>query len=182
MREQQILGAAKRLFFERGYDAVSVDQIGTAAGTVGPRIYAHFEGKGEILATLFDAALDRLLTLSGDPDEAGSPQERLRHLAAAHARFALADRELLSIYAREERALPPAHRRRLRRRQRQYVERWVDVLAELNPDWPEADVRAVAYALIGLVISTAQWPDDVFGHADLEPLIVGLVLRAAAPT
>ncbi|MCW3040419.1 MAG: TetR/AcrR family transcriptional regulator, partial [Solirubrobacterales bacterium] len=52
-RGSKILAAALRLFHERGFHAVSVDEIGEAAGATGAAIYRHFTGKEEILATLF---------------------------------------------------------------------------------------------------------------------------------
>lgn len=60
-RDERILEAAEMLFFERGFDGVGVDEIGQAAGVSGSAIYRHFQGKNEILATLFDRAIDALL-------------------------------------------------------------------------------------------------------------------------
>lgn len=173
MRDRTILDAAKGLFYERGYDNVGVDDIGAAAGVSGPAIYRHFKSKEEILATLFDEAMDRLLMLSGTPRE--DPDEDLRALARAHADFALADRELLSIYAREDRSLNATHRRLLHRRQRQFVERWCDVLRRCSPGRSEQELTSAAYALIGLLVSAAQWPRDAFQTEDLAALLVDLV-------
>lgn len=179
MRDRQILDAAKRLFYERGFDAVGVDEIGAAAGASGPAIYRHFRGKDEILATLFDAAMDRLLMLTGTPLE--DPLEDLRNLARGHAEFALSDRALLSIYAREERSLTAEHRRRLHRRQRQYVERWAAALQSCSPSRPPEQVAAMAYALIGMLLSAAHWPREVATAGGLVELMVELVERAVEP-
>lgn len=179
MRDRQILDAAKRLFYERGFNAVGVDEIGEAAGVTGPAIYRHFRGKDEILATLFDAAMDQLLMLTGAPLD--DPLEDLRQLARGHAEFALNDRALLSIYAREERALTAEHRRRLHRRQRQYVERWTTALERGAPSRPHDQLEAMAYALIGMLLSVAQWPKDVVGSSGLVELMVDLVGRAVGP-
>jgi AcrR family transcriptional regulator len=52
VRAKKILEAAVELFYERGFAAVGVDDIGERAGVAGPAIYRHFRGKDEILATL----------------------------------------------------------------------------------------------------------------------------------
>lgn len=177
MRDRAILDASKRLFYERGFDGVGVDEIGAASGVSGPAIYRHFKNKDEILATLFDEAMDQLIMAAGNIKE--DPLDDLRSIARAHAEFALNDRELLSIYAREDRSLDPAHRRRLGRRQRQFVERWRTSLARVNPALSETEVTSIAYALIGMLLSAAQWPREVLEASGLTDLLVGVIESAA---
>jgi AcrR family transcriptional regulator len=177
MREQMILDAAKRLFFERGFDAIGVDELGEAAGVSGPALYRHFKSKDEILATLFDEAMDHLLMLSGPRHD--DPLEDLRSLAEAHVTFALGDPELVSIYAREDRSLSEAYRRRLHRRQRQFVERWKATLADVVQPSTDEHLTGVAHALIGMILSTAQWPADVREAPGCHARLVGLIVAAA---
>ena len=68
-RDEQILAAAEKLFFERSFDGVGVDEIGRVAGTSGSSIYRHFPSKDAILAALFDKTLDTLLVRVGEPEE-----------------------------------------------------------------------------------------------------------------
>lgn len=164
-----------RLFYERGYAGVGVDEIGERAGVTGPAIYRHFSSKDEILATLFDEAMDRLLVQTGP--ERDDPRAELEQVIGAHARFALEDRELLSVYAREERALTDPFRRRLHRRQRQYVDRWVDLLTRCFPDRDVAELTSAAHAAIGLLVSVAHWPRDALEGPDLLELLPRLVLE-----
>lgn len=44
-RRFQLLAAAERLFAERGFLAVRLEDIGAAAGVSGPAIYRHFPTK-----------------------------------------------------------------------------------------------------------------------------------------
>ena len=142
-RDRDILRVAERLFYERGYGAVPVDLIGAEAGVTGPAIYSHFRGKADILAALYDRAMDRMLELAGPARDA--PEDELDNLVRAHAVFAVENRRLLTVYLREVRALPEEAERRFRRRQRDYVDRWVDALAELHPgrDRPGADANGL---------------------------------------
>src|SRR6516165_11224966 len=68
-RDEQILAAAEKLFFERSFDGVGVDEIGKIAGTSGSAIYRHFPSKDAILAALFDKTLDTLVARIGEPEE-----------------------------------------------------------------------------------------------------------------
>ena len=51
-RRQQLLSAAERLFAERGFLAVRLEDIGAAAGVSGPAIYRHFPNKESLLVEL----------------------------------------------------------------------------------------------------------------------------------
>jgi AcrR family transcriptional regulator len=175
-RDRQILRVAERLFFERGYGAVGVDLIGAEAGVTGPAIYSHFRGKADILAALFDEAMDRMLALAGSVRD--DPREELEHLVGTNAQFALEKRELLTVYVHEDRALEGDARRRFRRRQRAYVERWVDALAQLHPDRSRQELTSVAHAVIGLLTSVTMWPREALRTEDLADLLTGLGLGA----
>jgi AcrR family transcriptional regulator len=171
-RDRQILRVAERLFFERSYGAVGVDAIGAEAGITGPAIYSHFRGKADILAALFDEAMDRMLVLAGPVRD--DPRAEVEQLIRASAEFALEKRELLTIYLREDRALNDEARRRFRRRQRAYVERWVDALEHLDPGRSRQELTSVAHAVIGLLMSVTQWPRDALRTEGLVDLLANL--------
>jgi AcrR family transcriptional regulator len=175
-RDREILRAAERLFYERGYGAVGVDLIGAEAGVTGPAIYSHFRGKADVLAALFDEAMDRMLTLAGPVRQ--DPREELQNLVRATAEFALEQRQLLTVYAREDRALEDDARRRFRRRQRDYVDRWVSALQRLHPDRSHQELISVAYAAIGLLMSVTSWPREALKTGELPRLLSGLALSA----
>jgi AcrR family transcriptional regulator len=175
-RDRQILSVAERLFFERGYGAVGVDLIGAEAGVTGPAIYSHFRGKADILAALFDEAMDRMLELAG-PVRA-DPDDELRHLIESTAEFALEKRELLTVYLREDRALEDDARRRFRRRQRALVERWVDALEPLRPAQSRQELTSTAHAVIGMLMSVTTWPRTALRTERLEEMLSELCLSA----
>jgi AcrR family transcriptional regulator len=171
-RDRQILRVAERLFFERGYGAVGVDLIGAEAGVTGPAIYSHFRGKADILAALFDEAMDRMLALAGPVHE--DPRDELDGLIASTAAFALEKRQLLTVYLREDRALEDDARRRFRRRQRALVERWVDALEQLRPGESRQELTSVAHAVIGMLMSVTTWPRTALRTERLEEMLAEL--------
>ncbi|PZT71855.1 MULTISPECIES: SACE_7040 family transcriptional regulator [unclassified Streptomyces] len=159
-RREQILREAARLFAERGFHGVGVDEIGAAVGISGPGLYRHFPGKDAMLAELLVGISERLLTggklrvsedaASGD----GSPEALLDALIEGHIDFALDDRPLITLHDRELDRLRDTDRKRVRRLQRQYVEVWVAVVRDLYPDLPEHEARATVHAVFGLLNST----------------------------
>ena len=154
-RRLQLLAAAERLFAERGFLAVRLEDIGAAAGVSGPAIYRHFPNKESLLVELLVGISTRLLAgarevRSGETDAAAA----LDGLIDFHLDFALGEPDLIRIQDRDLAHLPAAAERQVRRAQRQYVEVWVGVLRELEPALAEADARLMAHAVFGLLNST----------------------------
>jgi AcrR family transcriptional regulator len=173
-RDKQILQAALELFHARSFDGVGVDEIGARAGVTGPAIYRHFSGKDELLAALFDEAMDGLLMATG-----GAPAEplaELEHLARAHAQYALDHRELTTMFTREERSLAQPHRRRFEARKREYIKRWVACVTRCFPDRTAEELAIAVHASLGLLHSSAAWPPALTRAPEAVDVMVGLVL------
>ncbi len=155
-RREQILREAARLFAERGFHGVGVDEIGAAVGISGPGLYRHFAGKDAMLAELLVGISERLLTGGRRRVEeaAGDPRTLLASLVEGHIDFALDDRALITLHDRELDRLRDEDRKLVRQLQRQYVELWVAVVRELHPEVGEAEVRVAVHAVFGLLNST----------------------------
>jgi AcrR family transcriptional regulator len=154
-RRQRILAAAAELVAERGYHEVGMSDIGAAAGIVGSGIYRHFDGKSAVLVALFDRVIDDLTRGAAQILSRGlEPEQTLRELIAAHVRITLDDRMLMRVYHNEIASLPAEDNRRLRRKQRIYIEEWVHILDVLRPEVDDAAARALVHAGIGAVHST----------------------------
>jgi AcrR family transcriptional regulator len=155
-RREQILKEAARLFAERGFHGVGVDEIGAAVGISGPGLYRHFAGKDAMLAELLVGISERLLDGGRlRVEEAGTGAEALlSSLIDGHIDFALDDRPLITLHDRELDRLRDSDRKRVRRLQRQYVELWVTVVRELYSEVAESEARAAVHAVFGLLNST----------------------------
>jgi len=154
-RRLQLLSAAERLFAERGFLAVRLEDIGAAAGVSGPAIYRHFPNKESLLVELLVGISARLLAGARDVAARSSgAASALDGLIDFHLDFALGEPDLIRIQDRDLAHLPETAEKQVRKAQRQYVEVWVGVLRELNPERAEADARLTAHAVFGLLNST----------------------------
>jgi AcrR family transcriptional regulator len=154
-RKERILAAAATLGAGRGFDAISMADIGAEAGIVGSGVYRHFDSKTAILVAMADRVMDRLMTRAAEI-LAASADERLSlsMLVRDHIEVALTDRDALAVYHREVRTLPEDERRRLSRSQRHYIEEWVHLLAPLRPELADGEARLAVHAAIGAIQST----------------------------
>jgi AcrR family transcriptional regulator len=156
-RREQILKEAARLFAERGFHGVGVDEIGAAVGISGPGLYRHFAGKDAMLAELLVGISGQLLTggkrrVAESAD--GDPGALLDSLIEGHIDFALDDRPLITLHDRELDRLRDSDRKLVRQLQRQYVELWVEILREVYPGLTEPAARSAVHSVFGLLNST----------------------------
>jgi AcrR family transcriptional regulator len=157
-RKQRIAAAAARLFAERGYYAVSLEDIGSAAGIGASGVYRHFASKQAILTTLLDEVVDRLLAdVERLHDLDDDPLVVLPAIVATQVRLVTEERALCQVYTSEYRNLPPDSYRRLRRKQRRYVDLWAEVLAAARPDVPEAEIKVLVRASIATAQSALRY-------------------------
>ncbi|MEU0986737.1 TetR/AcrR family transcriptional regulator [Streptomyces sp. NPDC005953] len=184
-RREQILKEAARLFAERGFHGVGVDEIGAAVGISGPGLYRHFAGKDAMLAELLVGISERLL--SGGrlrvEESATDAEALLASLIDGHIDFALDDRPLITLHDRELDRLRERDRKLVRQLQRQYVELWVAAVRELHPQIEEAEARAAVHAVFGLLNSTphlGSYGDGLLGRAATESLLRRLAHGAFA--
>lgn len=178
-RREALLDAAARLFAERGFAGVSIEDLGAAAGVSGPAVYRHFENKQAVLAALLIDVSEGLLTGGREcVADAATPRSALESLIAFHVDFALAEPDVIRAQDRDLDSLAVADASRVRTLQRTYVELWVDVLQQLC-DEDRRSLRVRAHAVFGLINST---PHSSRAHTQSRPprAVVGTLLREMA--
>lgn len=154
-RREQILATAADLFAERGFNGVSINDIGAAVGISGPALYRHFASKDAVLGEMLVGISQQLLDEGGRRrDAAESPFEVLPALIEAQVEFALDQPALITVYNRDVASLAEADQREVRRLQRAYVEIWVAAICDAVPGTDEPHARSAAHAAFGLINST----------------------------
>jgi AcrR family transcriptional regulator len=156
-RKDKILAAARELFRERGFHAVGIDDIGAAAGITGPGVYRHFDGKDDLLVAALNDAADQLWRSLDAQQSTSSPAETLELYVRNHIEFAVRNADLVALWYQERRNLPDDAQIEQRRKQRRYVERWVDVLLHARPELTDDEARVMVHASIGLIHSVVHY-------------------------
>jgi len=89
-RQQEILRAAREVFFSKGIHRATVDEVAARAELSKGAIYLYFESKESLLAHLLLEGLEILLVelqAAYAPQELLTVEERIRQLAWAYFRF-----------------------------------------------------------------------------------------------
>ncbi|RJT80798.1 TetR/AcrR family transcriptional regulator [Arthrobacter cheniae] len=154
-RRAALLDAAAQLFAERGYNGVSIEDLGAAAGVSGPAVYRHFTGKPSVLSALLSGVSEDLLE-GGRAVAVGadSPEDALRSLIRFQVEFALNNANVIRVQDRDLRSLAHDDERNVRSLQRSYVQVWVDELAAFRPETDRSLLRRRVHAVFGLINST----------------------------
>ncbi|WP_127475265.1 TetR/AcrR family transcriptional regulator [Microbacterium sulfonylureivorans] len=154
-RQAAILHEAARLFADRGFSGVSLEDLGAAVGVSGPALYRHFANKQALLGAILVGVSERLLA-GGQRvvADGGTPLAQLEAIIAFHVDFALTDADVIRVQDRDLASLADEDRHAVRRLQREYVEVWIGILSALHPGRPDGELRVRAHACFGLINST----------------------------
>ena len=184
-RREEILVEAIRLSGKRGFQSVSTDDIGEAAGATGPSIYKRFPTKTDLLvaAVVLGGEQRRAGTaraLSGP----GTPRETLERLLRSYVEFAVGQSHLIGLLIGELDQLPEKERKAARQTQREYLGLWVRLLDEVRPGLDPAEARITVIAVLTLIDNAARTgaSGDRPDLADRLTEIGAAVLLAESPT
>jgi AcrR family transcriptional regulator len=190
VREAQMVAAAERLFAERGYHGVSMDEIATASGISKPMLYDYFGSKEGLFLACVERARGRLFEeIAGAVRGADEAEAALRAGVEAFLAFAHAQRATWTVLFGEGGRFNETASA-IRAEQAGLI---AQLLREL-PGWerePEAEeLDAVAHIFVGAAEAIAFWAvdrpaitlDRVADHlmAVLWPVVRELPKRAAS--
>jgi AcrR family transcriptional regulator len=174
------LKAAIRLFADRTYASVSMEDVGASIGITASSVYNHFPSKLDMLVTALNnrngylqLALDQTLADAHDPPDA------LRKLVVSYSRFALSHPDLVDVLITEVRNLPADEAATARRTQRDYVDEWVELLRKVHHGLDNTSARVVVQAAL-MVINDLSRIDRVRSRPDAEDVVSELALRVLA--
>ena len=159
---QEIMRTAARLFQQQGYHATSMNDVAAALKLSKGGLYHHFQSKDEILFNIMQHAMDITEERVINPARSvRDPEERLRTLIRLHIDVVLSvrDREI-TVMLHENHPLPPALRRRINARKKDYIHFMEGVIGEvqrIKQSKPVVDPKAAAFALLGMVNWIYQW-------------------------
>jgi len=179
---EQTLEAAHGLFAERGYAAVTMDEIAAAIGVTKPLLYNYFGNKERLYIACMERAGDSLLaTIAGAVGKTENPGDALG--AGVRAFFGFLDTDRAAWAVLFDETLP--HGGEVFDRVAEYRGRIAELvsgslLAQL-PDHrrgaAKTEIEALSTALLGAAEALARWwlRTEAIGAEDAAELLVSTV-------
>jgi AcrR family transcriptional regulator len=156
-RREALLVEATRMFADRGYAEVGIDDVGARLGMTGAAIYHHFPTKLAMLESAFLrcgewlwADFNRALGLAEDPVDG------LRRLVRSYTSFAVDSPDWVNLLITETTQLPEAGRRRAHLSQRAYLDEWVHLWLAVHPGLDPMVARVRVHAVLTLANEVAR--------------------------
>lgn len=187
-KRELILEAASKLFYEKGFQKTTIDDICAALGVTKPFIYTYFENKYAILEQLFDQAFydlyaDVIKVLN---NKEGTPQDRLQRFVIVYVEKNIERQKITAIMLEEEKNLNAKKVADIRRKQREFDTK----LARLIEDgvssgvFHVSDPMIASLAISGMVRWTHRWysPQGRLSVSELTKNISTLALNLVGCT
>ncbi|MGW6461417.1 TetR/AcrR family transcriptional regulator [Streptomyces sp. NPDC055078] len=174
-RREAVLTVATRLFAERGYEAVGMEDIATAAaGMAGPSLYHHFAGKSAILVAALTRCLEAMLfDLSAALEYAEEPGQALDAALHSFVRISIQHGDAMRALLHEIVNVPAEERQAVRRMQHDYVAEWTALLTGHRPELLQAEAELLTHATQG-VVNTLSQNGEIWTRPALRDEIVAL--------
>jgi AcrR family transcriptional regulator len=177
-RQKEFIAVAARLFSERGYHSVGINEISAELGLSGPAIYRHYASKEALLvAVLNETITSHLEEVRNIVSSVADSREALDAIVQDHVDFVFDQSAHIVTWRTEFRSLPDADRHRLRYLQRLYTEEWVRTVRRLRPELDDARVRAMCDAAMALIQSPTEYHSPL-AREDLAPLLARMATQA----
>jgi AcrR family transcriptional regulator len=181
-QKDAILSGAAELFARRGYLGTSMNDVADGCGLSKASLYHYYRDKDELLASIAERHVTRLVELvrSVESDASLQPADRLEALIT---RFLIEYADAQNshrVLTQDVKYLPADARERILQLERAVVGGFADAIAIQRPDILAADLhKAVAMLLFGMLNWMFTWlrPDGRLSHATIAPLVRDLFLN-----
>jgi TetR/AcrR family transcriptional regulator, fatty acid metabolism regulator protein len=188
-KRERILDAAVRVFARKGFHATRVSEVAKAAGVADGTIYLYFKSKDELLVSLFEDRVERLLAfLEAELPRAATASEKLRRVIELQLGLLEGERDLAEVVTVILRQSTKLMKQYAAPKFTAYLDAIGRVVAdgqaagELRRDVsPHLAARAIFGALDGIAMTWALGKADRGGLVRASGQLAAIVLRGLAP-
>ena len=159
-RAQEIYLTAAQIFFTKGYNATSLNDIADALNITKAGLYYYVKSKQDLLYRIINLGLDSV------DEEVLSParlienaETRLKFIILNHARLSANANHAVIIISHEINELNSAQRGETMKRRRDYFEFVRATLVELQTEGKlqEIDITTATFTLFGMILWLPRW-------------------------
>ncbi|MDT0507935.1 TetR/AcrR family transcriptional regulator [Novosphingobium sp. MMS21-SN21R] len=187
IKRRRILDEAIGQFFDKGYEATSLESIAEGLGVTKQFIYSRFRSKAELLVAVCHAgaaAADQTVAFSATLD--GDPARRLAQIIRYFVRLQIEHRREVALYFREAKSLPADEGLAIDSSKQRFHRMLRGLLNEgkVGGQFEIADASLAASALGGMASWAFTWfqPEGRWEAESVARELAALALRTAGVT
>lgn len=189
-KRERILRGAVKVFAKKGFYASRVAEIARAAGVADGTIYLYFKNKDDVLTSLFEDRIARLLTLLRDEVErTAGAQQRVRRIVEFQLGLLEGERDLAEVITVNLRQSTRLLKQYATKRFLEYLDLMAHVVAEgqrageIRDDVsPRIMARAIFGAMDGIAMTWALGNAEAGGLKRAASQLADVLIAGLAPT
>jgi AcrR family transcriptional regulator len=186
-RDADVLAAATKVFYDRGYEGASVQDVADELGILKGSLYHYIRTKEDLLFRLFEDVHEQVDEILDDleAEDIEDPLTRLSEYIRRQVDYNLANLERIAIYYHDMGSLTGARLEEVakaRRRHDRFVTRCIRDAQERGLSDPEVDPRVVSPCIFASIIWTYRWykPNGRLSRARVAESVADFALRGVA--
>jgi AcrR family transcriptional regulator len=181
---REICRVAATVFYEKGYDGASMQDIAEAVGLTKAGLYHHVGSKDLLLYEIMNYGMDILdeMVLAKVKD-IQDPREKLRQTIIGHIDLVVRARDMeITVILHENRSLKGALRTKINGRKRAYIEYLENLISQVQQQSgmpPKISAHLAVFAVLGMVNLLYQWyhQEGVIKQAEISAAYVDFIFR-----
>ncbi len=190
---REICRIAARVFYEKGYDGASMQDIAEAVSLTKAGLYHHVGSKDRLLFEIMNYGMDILdETVLEKVKSIQDPSEKLRQTIIGHIDLVVRARDLeITVILHENRSLKGALRKKINTRKKAYIHYLEDLISQVQIQSDREPLISPALAtfnLLGIINWLYQWyrpegpiTQDELAQGCVDFFFRGLLGAAQAP-
>jgi AcrR family transcriptional regulator len=159
---REICRIAARVFYEKGYDGASMQDIAEAVGLTKAGLYHHVTSKDMLLFEIMNYGMDILdESVLAKVKDIADPREKLRQTIIGHIDLVARARDMeITVILHENRSLKGDLRQKINARKRAYIAYLEDLIKRVQEQSgmpAKISPHIAAFAVLGMINWLYQW-------------------------
>jgi len=180
-QREMILTGAAELFAQRGFHGTSMNEVADACGLSKATLYHYYRDKTELLISIADGHVSRLVELCDSVygDASVGPSERLSVLIERFLAEYSQAQNSHRVLTEDIRFLADVDRNKILNKERYVVQTFANAIAVIRPDVKKSALeKPLAMLLFGMLNWMFTWlkPDGRLNHVAIAPVVRSLFL------
>lgn len=185
-RWAELIEVATQVFYEKGYDGASLQDIADRLGMLKGSLYYYIQSKEDLLFDVISAVhREGLAVIRARAEVAGDPLQRLENVIVGHVEHTCRNLVPTAVFLHELSALPPDRRQEVLGSEHAYQGVFRGLIEQAQKDGlvrPEVDPRLAALSVLGSTNWVYRWfrPGGEFTPEKIGGQMAEMAIRGIA--
>lgn len=185
-RWAELIEVATQVFYEKGYDGASLQDIADRLGMLKGSLYYYIQSKEDLLFDVISTVhREGLAVITARADAPGDALERLEGVIVGHVEHTCRNLVATAVFLHELSALPPERRQEVLGTEHAYQAVFRDLIEQAQAAGlvrPEIEPRVAALSVLGSTNWVYRWfrPDGTFRPETIGAQLADMAIHGIA--